>query len=68
MDNSFLNMEYQLSASGLQVQPSNQWLKPAVGGVQRTGVVRWSLRADSVGEFILVINARYFDQGRQTQK
>jgi hypothetical protein len=67
----FSDIEYQLSAAGLDIRPESQWLKPTLEpskDLQKTGVIRWSLKVDSVGQFVMVINARYTDESNQIVK
>jgi hypothetical protein len=55
----WVDVEFQLSAAGLHIEPDKQWLTPAASKNEgESGVIRWSAKADTTGDFILVVNTR----------
>jgi hypothetical protein len=61
-----MNDEFQIAAAGLHVEPDRQWLRASLTKTKnghQIAVVRWSAKADVVGQFILVVNARSTEDG-----
>jgi hypothetical protein len=56
------DVEFELSGTGVKIQPENQWLRASADSKVTTGIVQWSVMGASVGEFMLIVNGKFTER------